>query len=162
MLAAQTLIPPESSERRQRWIMASVRRDFELVLSKRDRRLAPEEGMFRDATRLGQIPADGTNPRDDVVLARALSYFDRAAAIRLCRAGVAQLAETSLSHLASDAEAALAAEDTQRLRGVSLALKNRAGAESALAEEVSSELAVAAIVIDAAKRSGELTVGALS
>jgi len=162
LLAAQTLIPPESNERRQRWIMASVRRDFELALSKRDRRLAPEEGMFRDATRLGQIPTGGTNPRDGVVLAGALSYFDRAAAIRLCRAGLAQLAGTSLSHLASGAEEALAAEDTQRLRGASLALKNTAGAESALAEETSSELAVAAIVIDAAKRSGALTMGGLS
>jgi uncharacterized membrane protein YccC len=162
LLAAQTLIPPESSERRQRWIMASVRRDFELVLSKHDRRLAPEEEMFRDATRLGQIPAGGTNPRDGLVLARALSYFDRAAAVRLCRATLAQLAETSLSHLASDAEEALAAEDTQRLRGVSLALKDRAGADSVLAAEASSELAVAAIVIDAAKHSEALTMGGLS
>jgi hypothetical protein len=97
-----------------------------------------------------------------VVLARALSYFDRAAAIRLCRAGLAQLARTSLSHLASDAGEALAAEDTQRLRGLSLALKNRAAAESVLAAEVSSELAIAAIVIDAAKRSGGLTMGDLS
>ena len=32
LLAAQTVIPPESIERRQRWIMASVRRDFELAL----------------------------------------------------------------------------------------------------------------------------------
>jgi uncharacterized membrane protein YccC len=86
LLAAQMLIPTESSERRQNWILTSARRDFERVLSRRDRGLAPEEAMFRDATRIAQIPASATNPRDSAVLAEALSYFDRAAAIRLARA----------------------------------------------------------------------------
>ena len=153
LLAAQTLIPPELIERRQRWIMASVRRDFELALSKHDRRLAPEEAMFRDAARIGQILAGGASARDSAVLAEALSYFDRAAAIRLGRESVARLAETSLSHLAAEAEEALAAEDTQRLRDVGLTLKDAAGAGSALAEEISGELMLAAIVIDAARRA---------
>ena len=86
LLAAQMLVPTESNERRQRWILASVRRDFERVLSRRDRGLAPEEAMFRDATRIAQIPASATSPRDSAVLAEALSYFDRAAAIRFAHA----------------------------------------------------------------------------
>src|SRR5262249_3835979 len=86
LLAAQMLVPTESSERRQGWILASARHDFERVLSRRDRGLAPEEAMFRDATRIAQIPAIATSPRDSAVLAEALSYFDRAAAIRLARA----------------------------------------------------------------------------
>jgi hypothetical protein len=151
LLAAQTLIPPESIERRQRWIMASVRHDFELALSKHDRRLAAEEAMFRDATRIGQIPASGASHRDSAVLAEALSYFDRAGAIRLGRESVARLAETSLSHLAAEAEDALAVEDTQRLRDMGLNLKDAVGAGSALAEEISGELLLAAIVIDAAR-----------
>jgi hypothetical protein len=150
LLAAQTLIPPKSNERRQRWIMASVRRDFELVLSKHDRRLAPEEAMFRDATRIGQIPASGASAQDSAVLAEALSYFDRAAAIRLGRERATRLAETSLPHLAAEAHEALAAEDTQRLRDVGLAQKHLAGAESALAEEIGGENMLAAIVVDAA------------
>jgi uncharacterized membrane protein YccC len=155
LLAAQTLVPTESSERRQRWIMASAHHDFEHVLSRRDRRLAPEEAMFRDATRIGQITAGGTSPRDGAVVTEALSYFDRAAAIRLSRASLARLAETSLSHLAAEAQQALAAQDTQRLRDVALALKDAArkdaaSAESALAEEIGGELALAALVIDAA------------
>jgi hypothetical protein len=150
LLGAQILVPMESSERRRRWFMASARRDFAHLLSRHDRRLAPEEAIFRDATRIGQIPAGGANPRDSAVLVEALSYFDRAAAIRLCRASLARLADTSLSHLAAEALKALAAQDTQRLRDVGLTLKNVAGAESALAEEISGELAVAAMVIDAA------------
>jgi len=86
LLAAQMLVPTESNERRQRWLLASARRDFERVLSRRDRSLAPEEAMFRDATRIAQIPVGAASPRDGAVLAEALSYFDRAAAIRLARA----------------------------------------------------------------------------
>jgi uncharacterized membrane protein YccC len=153
LLTAQTLVPVESNERRQRWILMSARCDFEHVLSRRDRRLAPEEAMFRDAARIGQIPAGGTNPRDGVVLATALSYFDRAAAIRLGRESVARLAETSLSHLAAEAEEALAAADTQRLRDVGLNLKDAVGADGALAEEISGELTLTAIVIDAARHA---------
>jgi hypothetical protein len=150
LLAAQTLIPPESIERRQRWIMASVRRDFELVLSRHERRLAPEEAMFHDATRIGQIPASGANAQDSAVLAEALSYFDRAAAIRLGRESVARLAETSLSQLAAEAQGALATENTQRLRDTDLALKETAAAGSALAEEIGGEDMLSAIVVDAA------------
>jgi uncharacterized membrane protein YccC len=152
LLAAQTLIPPESSERRQRWIMASARRDFEGVLSNHDRRLAPEEAMFRDAARIGQIPAGGMGAGDNAVLWEALSYFDRAASIRLARTSLARLAQTSLSQLAAEARQALETEDTQRLRDLSLALKDVAGAESGLVEEISGDLAVAATVIDAAAR----------
>jgi hypothetical protein len=150
LLTAQILVPTESNARRQRWIVASARDDFEHLLSRRDRRLAPEEAAFRDAARIGQIPAGGTDARDSAVLAEALSYFDRAAAIRLCRVSLAQLAGTSLSPLATEAQRALAAQDTQRLRDVGLVLKDAARTGSALAEEISGELAIAAIVIDAA------------
>jgi len=153
LLAAQTLIPPESIDRRQRWIMASVRRDFELALSKHDRRLTPEEAMFRDASRIGQIPASGASHRDSALLEEALSYFDRAAATRLARESVARLAETSLSHLAAEAEEALAVEDTQRLRDMGLNLRDAVGAGSAFAQEISGELVLAAIVIDAARHA---------
>jgi uncharacterized membrane protein YccC len=154
LLAAQILVPIESNERRQRWIIASVGRDFERVLSRRDRRLAPEEAMFRDAARIGQISVGGASAQDSALLEEALSYFDRAAAIRLSRESVARLAGASLSRLAADAQEALAAEDTQRVRDVDLTLKNAASAGSALAEEISGELTVAAIVIDAARHAG--------
>ena len=84
--------------------------------------------MFRDAARIGQIMASGASAQDSAVLAEALSYFDRAAAIRLGRESVARLAETSQSHLAAVAEEALAAEDARRLREVGLNLKDVGGA----------------------------------
>ena len=63
---------------------------------------------------------------------------------------MARLAETSLSHLAAEAEEALATQDTQR----------RAG--SALAEEISGELTLAAIVIDAARHAASPAIEAVS
>jgi uncharacterized membrane protein YccC len=153
LLTAQVLVPVESNERRQRWILMSARCDFEHMLSRRDRRLAPEEAMFRDAARIGQIPVGRASDRDSVVLKEALSYFDRAAAILLGRERVARLAETSLSHLAAEAQEALAAEDTQRLHDVGLVLKDAGSDGSALAEEISGELALAAIVINAARHA---------
>jgi uncharacterized membrane protein YccC len=153
LLTAQILVPIESNERRHRWILASARSEYEHALSRRDRRLAPEEAMFRDATRIGQISAGGTRHRDSAVLEEALSYFDRSAAIRLGRESVARLVGTSLSRLAVEAMVALAAEDTQRLRDMGLNLRDAVGAGSALAEEISGELVLAAIVIDAARHA---------
>ena len=83
----------------------------------------------------------------------ALSYFDRAAAIRLARTSLARLAQTSLSQIAAEARQALETEDTLRLRDLSLALKDVAGPESAIAEEISGRLVVAATVIAAAART---------
>jgi hypothetical protein len=162
LLAAQILVPIESNERRQRWILTSARRDFEHLLACRDRGLAPEEAMFRDAARIGQIPASGASYRDSGLLEEALSYFDRAAAIKLGRESVARLADTSLSHLAADAQEALAAEDTQRLRDVGLSLRDAASDGSAVAEEVSSEVVIAAIVIDAAKYAAQPAMESVS
>ena len=147
LLIAQIIVPAESNERRRRWLMTSAHRDFEHLLSGRDRRLVPEEAMYRDATRIGQITTD------NAVLAKALSHFDCAAAIRLCRVSLVRLAGTSLSQLAAEAEKALAAQDTQRLREIALMLNDVASAESVLAKEISGELAVAAVVIDAMKHS---------
>jgi uncharacterized membrane protein YccC len=162
LLAAQILVPIESTERRRRWILASARSEFEHALSLRDRRLAPEEAMFRDAARIGQIPVGGASDRDSALLEEALSYFDRAAAIRLSRESVARLAGTSLAHLALEAMVALAVEDTRRLRDVGLVLKDAASAGSALAEEISGQLTLAAIVIDTARNAAAPAMEMLS
>ncbi|MGL4961017.1 MAG: FUSC family protein [Inquilinus sp.] len=124
LLAAQTLIPPVSGERRQRWLVASARRELGHLLSRRDRHLAPEEAMFRDATRIGQILGAGPQPR--AVLDGALSCFEAAAAIRLCDAGLARLAGSPLSALGEEARRALSARDAQRIRDAARDLRNAA------------------------------------
>jgi len=140
LLAAQTLIPPVSGERRQRRLMASARRELSHLLSGRCRRLAPEEAMFRDATRIGQIL--GAGPQDRAVLDGALSCFDQAAAIRLCDAGLARLAASPLSALAEAARRALSARDVRRIRDAARDLRNAAE------DRLAGALLLAGIVLD--------------
>jgi uncharacterized membrane protein YccC len=80
LLAAQLLIPPVSDEHRRQWLMASARREVERGPSRLTRRYSPEEAMFRDAVRIGQIAATGAPAP---ALEEALSLFDRAGLNRL-------------------------------------------------------------------------------
>ena len=150
LLAAQQLIPPVSGERRQRWLIESARRELDHMPSRRRERLSPEEAMFRDATRIGQIATVGEpGPEQQAFLEEALSCFDQAAAIRLCDASLAQLVRTPLSRLALEGRRALAERDTQRMRGLGGDLQIAASTKDALATAASGALMVAAIVLDA-------------
>jgi uncharacterized membrane protein YccC len=150
LLVAQQPIPPVSGERRQRWLIESARRELDHMPSRRHERLAPEEAMFRDATRIGQIAAAGDgSPGQRAVLEEALSCFDQAAAIRLCDERLAQLARTPLSHFVLEGRRALAERDTRRMRGLGQSLQNAAFVEDALARATSGALILAAIVLDA-------------
>jgi uncharacterized membrane protein YccC len=150
LLAAQLLIPPLSSKHRQGWLIASARRELERVPSRSDRRLAPEEAMFRDATRIGQI-AGTAGARYPAVLEEALWCFDQAAQIRLCNASLARLAGNAPSRFAAEARQALSARDTQRIRRVARDLRQATSADDALARATSGALVLAGIVIDAAR-----------
>jgi uncharacterized membrane protein YccC len=156
LLAAQALMPPISDERRQQLLVASARRDLDLIACRRDLRLEPEEAMFRDAARIGQITsAVGADPARRAVLKEALSCFDQAAAIRLCNANLAQLAQSSLSHFAIEAGRALAARDTQSIREMARDLRNAASAEDPLASATSGTLVLAGVAIDGTERTLE-------
>ena len=64
----------------------SARRELDRVLSRGDRRWAPEEAMFRNAMRIAQLAgATRGSPQQPTILGEALSYFDQTAAIRLRR-----------------------------------------------------------------------------
>lgn len=150
LLAAQLLIPPVSSKHRQGCLIASARRELERAPTRSDRRLAPEEAMFRDATRIGQI-ADTAGTRYPAVLEEALWCFDQAAQIRLCNASLARLAGSALSHFALEGRQALWARDTQRIHRVASDLRQAASANDALAKATSGALVLAGIIIDAAR-----------
>jgi uncharacterized membrane protein YccC len=80
LLAAQTVIPPVSDEHRRQWLMAAARRELERRPSWLSRRYSPEEAMFRDAVRIGQIAATGAPA---AALEEVLSLFDEAGLTRL-------------------------------------------------------------------------------
>jgi len=154
LLAAQFLVPPVSQDRRRHWLIASARHELGLVLSRSDRRYAPQEAMFRDAVRVGQIAsAGGTDLQHRISIEEALSYFDQAAAIRLSDAKLTQLADDPtdgpLATLAAEARTALVDRDAQRIRASARSLHEAAPGEC-LAIATSAALLLAGAVIEAA------------
>ncbi|HUN60193.1 MAG TPA: FUSC family protein [Candidatus Binataceae bacterium] len=155
LLAAQFLVPPVSHDRRRRWLITSARHELSLVLSSSDRRYAPEEAMFRDAVRVGQIAAaSGTDLQHRISIEEALSYFDQAAAIRLSDAKLTRLADGPidgpLASLAAEARTALVDRDTLHIRAIARSMREAASGEKRLAIEASGALLLAGAVIAAA------------
>jgi uncharacterized membrane protein YccC len=151
LLAAQVLIPPVSDDRRRGWLIASARHELGLVLSRSDRRYAPEEAMFRDAVRVAQIAqAGGADPQHRISVEEALSYFDQAASIRLCDAKLSQLADGPLASLAAEARTALADRDAHRIRASARSLHEAARGDECGATATSAALLLAGAVIEAA------------
>jgi uncharacterized membrane protein YccC len=155
LLAAQFLVPPVSHDRRRRLLITSARHELGLVLSPSDRRYAPEEAMFRDAVRVGQIvAAGGTDLQHRISIEEALSYFDQAAAIRLSDGKLTQLADGPtdgpLASLAAEARTALVDRDAQCIRAIARSLREAASGEGCLAIEASAALLLAGAVIEAA------------
>jgi hypothetical protein len=150
LLAAQFLVPPVSQDRRRRWLIASARHELGLVLSRSDRRYAPEEAMFRDAVRVGQIAsAGGTDLQHRTSIEEALSHFDQAAAIRLSDAKLTQLADGPLASLVAEVRTALVDRDAQRIRATARSLVEAAPGQC-LAIRASAALLLAGAVIEAA------------
>jgi len=147
LFVAQLLIPPVSEKHRQLWLIESVRRELDHLPS--GGRFAPEEAMFRDATRINQIATVGD---DDscrrAILKEALCCFDHAAAIRACDERLAQLAGTAWSDLAIEGRRALAARDAKRMREIGDDLQRAAPADDALASGASGAIMLAAVVLD--------------
>lgn len=119
VLASQLLLPPISEKRRRDGLIASARRD--LARPSRIGRLAPEEAMFRDAVRIGQIAATGAaDAQQRVALDEALMLFDRTSLLRLCDARLGGMAD---SPAVVQARKALAARDLPALRRAAAALR---------------------------------------
>ena len=82
LFVTQHLVPPLSNEGTLRVLLAEAHRDLDRPTGRRRRRLAPEESLFRDAARIGQIEAAAGNaPETRRFVESAMACFDRAAAL---------------------------------------------------------------------------------
>lgn len=146
LLASQFLLPPLSDERRRLMLIASARRELGRLPRLQTGRYAPEEAMFRDAVRIGQIAGTGAaGPQQQAVLEEALVLFDRAAMVRLCDQSLAGLAKGPAASLGAEAREALIARDVQAMRRAAGALH---GAATDDATEASAALQVASLVLE--------------
>ncbi|MET4115564.1 putative membrane protein YccC [Bradyrhizobium sp. JR1.5] len=132
VFAAQLLLPPLSGGRRIRLLLEEVRRE----LSRRDsgpaRHLAPEEAAFRDAARIEQmVTANGPSAINDQIAGTAMHFFDKADALRRCRAELDRVGQGPLAGAAQAAREALARRDGGAILASAGAL-HQAGAPSNL------------------------------
>ena len=147
LLASQLLIPPLSEERRRQGLIASAHRELDRLSSHRRERHSPEEAMFRDAVRIGQIAGAGApGPQQRAVLDEALMLFDQAAMIRLCSASLANLTDGPVAGLAERGRDALLARDVQSMWRVASDL-HEAAPDDVLVTEASGALQVASLVL---------------
>jgi uncharacterized membrane protein YccC len=148
LLASQFLLPPLSDEHRRQGLMASAQRELAHLPQRHSGRYAPEEAMFRDAVRIGQIAGTGAaGPQQRAVLEQALVLFDRAAMIRLCDARLTRLATGPAADLAEQAQQALIARDSQAMRRAASAL-HAAATDDGLVLEASEALQAASLVLE--------------
>jgi uncharacterized membrane protein YccC len=149
LLATQFLVPPVSQERRRRWMLSSAREEFAQGPS-RDRRHEPEEEMFRDAVRIGQILSTGGNASNNVeTIEEVLSYFDQSSIIRLCDDKLKRLAGGALTALADEVRASLNRREPQALRAASQLLC-KASPSDHVVTDLCAALMVASYHIEAA------------
>jgi hypothetical protein len=147
LLAIQCLVPPLSGERRIRRLLASAFQDFGRILTRRPR-YRPEEEMFRDAVRIGQLMAPGgAAPKDVGTINKILACFDRSSIIRLCDDELGQLAGNSSPEVADAARAALIRGDLEVVRETSRALHEAYPAERTDAELCSALVAASYLVV---------------
>jgi uncharacterized membrane protein YccC len=148
LLAMQFLVPPVSEDRRRRWFLLSARQESAQVPSA-DRRFEPEEEMFRDAGRIGQIlVAGGTAPNNVQEVEEALSHFDQSSTIRLCDDKLNMLANGPLAELAEEVRVALRKRELRSLRNASQALRNVSPSDS-LVSDLCPALMLASYQIEA-------------
>jgi hypothetical protein len=149
LVATQFLVPPVSQERRRRWMLLSAREEFAQVPS-RDRRHEPEEEMFRDAVRIGQIlSAGGSAPNNAETIEEVLSHFDQSSIIRLCDHKLKMLAGGPLTALVEGVRAAFDKREPQALRRVSQLLCKASPSDHVVAD-LCAALMVASYHIEAA------------
>ena len=149
LLAIQCLIPPLSGERRIRRLLASAFRDFGRILTRRPR-YRPEEEMFRDAVRMGQLmKTDGAAPKDVGTIKKILACFDQSSIIRLCDDELGRLVGNNSPEVAVAARAALIRGDPEVLRETSRALREAYPVDRTVAELCSALVAASYLVVAA-------------
>jgi uncharacterized membrane protein YccC len=145
LLAAQTLIPPVSDDKRWRWLLAEAR--SELQQRGEPNGEAPEEATFREASRIQQFLAAG-GAQDSRALAEMLSCFDQSATLRLCDAKLMQFTNGPLAPLADEARAAIVKRDTATLRAIAHRLREQAPHKAAIEADVAACLVLTSNVVD--------------
>ncbi len=158
LFLAQIFLPPASADRRRYWLLASARRDLSHLPSHQKRDFAPEEAMFRDASRITQIlAASGDPPEHHAAVQEAMASFDQAATLRLCEVELDRLAE-GLRAEVSAAYGALRVRDSESIIASAHALHEAASLQDIPAAGASAALVLASVVFTLPRPDAEFAV----
>jgi len=128
LLAAQFLLPPITDEQRLGWLISSARREAGHLPSPTASHHAPEEAMFRDATRIAQIARAGLSGRQhDAILKEAVTLFGQAGLLRQCDAQISSLKDGPSAALVQRARDALTMRDIACFQRIASKLHDVAG-----------------------------------
>jgi hypothetical protein len=145
LLAAQTLIPPVSDDKRRMQLLADARSD--LLKYGHVNGEAPEEAMFRDASRIEQFLAVG-GAQDSRAVAEMLSCFDQSAILRLCDAKLMQVTDGPLASLADEARAAIVTRDTATLHAIAPRFREQATQEDSHEADIAACLVLTSNILE--------------
>ena len=145
MLAAQTLIPPVSDEKRRMRLLAEARSELHQRVHPNGE--AAEEATFRDASRIDQFLGAG-GAQDGRALAGMVSCFDQSAMLRLCDTKLMQFAGGPLASLVDEAGAAIVKRDTATLRAVASRFREQALQEDSIEADVAACLVMTSNILD--------------
>jgi uncharacterized membrane protein YccC len=152
LFTAEHLIPPVSNNRRQRWLLASARRDLAELPSYQQQHLRPEEAMFRDACRIAQmVAAAGDTAQHRAAMEEIMANFDQAATLRLCGAELDRLANSSLRALVDAAYRALIERDARSILASAHALREAASPGDPSVTAASATLVLASAAFTSAR-----------
>jgi uncharacterized membrane protein YccC len=150
LFASQLLIAPVSGSRRGRQLMAAARQSVDAAAFGDRHYHTPEEEMFRDAARFGQVFAATDGASACSISDAILTDFDHASIIRLCRDRLTQLSDVGLG---GAARAALIKRDSEALRIVSHALREERSRNIAVADLGTLILIASRVLATAASRN---------
>jgi hypothetical protein len=158
LFAAEIFIPPTSNDRRRHWLLASARRDLEHLPSQRRQDLAPEEAMFRDAGRVAQILAAGSNvPQHRPAMEEAMAIFDQAATLRLCEVELDRLAEGPLRTEIGAAYTSLVRRDPRAIVASAHALNEAASIRDVSVAGAGAALVLASVTLASPRPGAEFS-----
>jgi hypothetical protein len=143
--AAQTLVPPLSSNRRLELLLREARSDRRGPGVAYHRHLTSEEAAYHDATRVQQIAA--ASGADQSALNEAMRCFDRSIAVRRCSGELNVLKGGPLAEATGIAQAALARRDAGAILNAAAALHKAAARHNLSADPACAALVLSGVAL---------------
>lgn len=143
--AVQLLVPPLSSDRRLRLLLAEFHRDLGIIAGVDDR-LEPDEILFRDAVRIEQIATmAGAATQGRPAMQDAIACFDQASTLHLCFSQLERLKGGPCAEAAAAARRSIDLRDGAVMFASAVALREATSQHASLVKPACAALVLAGL-----------------